>query len=47
MLLAVVAIVFCGVGFYRRDFGVSIFALLGGSSVFYSVLVLEGSKSVY
>ena len=47
MLLAVAALVFCSVGFYRRDFGVSMFALLGGSSVFFSLLVLEGSKSVY
>jgi hypothetical protein len=46
MLLAVAAIVFCGVGFYRRDFGVSIFALLGGVSVFFSLYVLAGSISI-
>ena len=46
MLLAVAAIVSCGVGFYRRDFGVSIFALFGGLSVFFSLYVLAGSVSV-
>jgi hypothetical protein len=46
MLLAVAALVFCSVGFYRRDFGVSIFALLGGVSVFFSLYILAGSISV-
>ena len=42
-LLALAAFVFCGVGFYRRDFGVSIFALLGAVSVFFSLWHLARS----
>ncbi len=37
MLLAVASLVFCSISFYRRDFGIGIFAFLGGLSVFFSL----------
>jgi hypothetical protein len=44
MLLAVVSLVFCSVSFYRRDFGMGIFALLGGLSVFFSLWIMPSAN---
>jgi hypothetical protein len=44
MLLAVASLVFCSVSFYRRDFGIGIFALLGGLSVFVSLWIMPSAN---
>lgn len=47
MILAVASLVFCSVSFYRRDFGVGIFALWGGLLVFFSLWIFIGSINVH
>jgi hypothetical protein len=44
MLLAVASLVFCSVSFYRRDFGIGIFAFLGGLSVFFSLWIMPSAN---
>lgn len=47
MILAVASLVSWSVSFYRRDFGVGIFALWGGLLVFFSLWIFIGSINVY
>ena len=47
LLLALIAFIFCGVSFYRRDFLVGSYALLGGISAFACIYFVVRSMSIY
>jgi hypothetical protein len=47
LLLALIAFIFCSVSFYRRDFLIGSYALLGGISAFVYIYVVVRATPIY